>query len=228
MAEVRSVWFALLAVVSFALTFFVPVNSSTQTVKVHGYKHGYHDIIKHYVEVDTGKKYPDSYTTGPDNDHLITVKCPGGRVIMDYDMDYSPLAAAQGASVIMLNPKLMKSMPWQARLFAFAHECGHLNNGDDESEADHYAVKKGVKEGWLKEDWLQPICEDYGDAPSDGEHPSGATRCMQNARWYAQEVGSTETKTEEDKPVIKPLPEPTYKGESARKWWMPWWWPKGE
>jgi len=173
------------------------------------------------IVVDENKKYPDHYTTGPNNDNLITIRCPGAKVIIDYDIP-SPGGAA-GRDLIFLNPKYIKEMPWQARLFMFAHECGHLQKeiDDDESEADHFAVKKGVAEGWLKREHLKPICEDYGDAPADGAHPSGRTRCLQNARWFEEEIAKKEA---------PPLPEPKHEDHPAenpkfdvhKHWWQFW------
>jgi hypothetical protein len=39
------------------------------------------------------------------------------------------------------------------------------------------AVNFGVKEGWLKQEHLKPICRSWDNTPETATHPSAARRC---------------------------------------------------
>src|SRR5688572_30380598 len=68
-------------------------------------------------------------------------------------------------SRIVLNMRLLNKQPGLVRLFVFAHECAHGIVGGSELKADCYAVKQGVKEGWIDEKGTKQICDSFEGAP---------------------------------------------------------------
>jgi hypothetical protein len=89
-----------------------------------------------------------------------------------------------------MNPRLLKRWPAIVRLFVFHHECGHHHVGGSELAADCWAVKEGVREGWLDRPGLQQVCRSFGNGPATPTHPAGATRCASLERCFATAVAA--------------------------------------
>jgi hypothetical protein len=85
--------------------------------------------------------------------------------------------AVPDRQLLVINPKLLSFQPRPVRLFVFQHECGHHHVGASEMNADCWAVRRGVLDGWLDRAGLVQICKSFGDAPVTATHPSGARRC---------------------------------------------------
>lgn len=79
--------------------------------------------------------------------------------------------------MIILNPTKMNGLSDAVRLYVYAHECGHQVYGPREIRADCYAVERGKREGWLKEEGMEEVCSFITPHPGDWIHPPGPKRC---------------------------------------------------
>jgi hypothetical protein len=111
-----------------------------------------------------------------------TLRCGGMRNVLDPRLPGLGLAAP---GVVVFNPQLINQQSSTVRLFVFHHECGHHHVGGSEMGADCWAVKQGVRQGWLTRDSLGPICRSFGNGPATATHPSGASRCASLERCFA-------------------------------------------
>jgi hypothetical protein len=102
------------------------------------------------------------------------LRCSGVRNVLDPRLPNLGIAAP---GVLVLNPGLLNRQSEIVRLFVFHHECGHHRVGASELKADCWAVKEGVKGGWLDRGGLAEACRSFGNAPPTPTHPSGARRC---------------------------------------------------
>jgi len=110
------------------------------------------------------------------------LRCGRVRNVLDSRLPNLGVAAP---GVLVLNPGLLNRHSEIVRLFVFHHECGHHHVGASELKADCWAVKEGVKHGWLDRDGLAQACRSFGNAPSTATHPSGARRCANLDRCFA-------------------------------------------
>src|SRR5262245_63881260 len=76
------------------------------------------------------------------------LRCQKVRIVTDPRL---PSEGAAAPGVLILNPRMLNQQPPTVRLFVFHHECGHHQIGDSELKADCWAVKQGVRDGWLDE-----------------------------------------------------------------------------
>jgi hypothetical protein len=113
------------------------------------------------------------------------LRCGGARNVVDPHLPNLGLAAP---GVLIMNPRLLNRWPATVRLFVFHHECGHHHVGASETGADCWAVKQGVRAGWLDRASLQQICRSFGNGPATATHPSGAVRCASLDRCFATAV----------------------------------------
>lgn len=79
--------------------------------------------------------------------------------------------------MIILNPSKLEELTDAARLYVYAHECGHQLLGPKETAADCYAVKRGRREGWLTREGMTEICTFLAPHRGDWVHPPGPVRC---------------------------------------------------
>lgn len=79
--------------------------------------------------------------------------------------------------IIILNPTKLEGLSEAARLYVYAHECGHQLYGPKETKADCYAVKRGKRDGWLNRSGMNDICTFLAPHPGDWVHPPGIKRC---------------------------------------------------
>jgi hypothetical protein len=93
-----------------------------------------------------------------------------------------------GTKLLVLNPTLVARQPGTVRLFVFHHECGHHHVGASELSADCWAVRRGVRDGWLDGAGLVQICKSFGNAPASSTHPSAIERCSNLNRCFAEAV----------------------------------------
>jgi hypothetical protein len=112
-------------------------------------------------------------------------QCKGARIVSDSNL---PSEGAAAPGVVVLNPRLLNVLPGAVRLFVFSHECGHHAVGESELEADCWAVRQGVREGWLDAKGLVQVCESFEDAPPTATHPSGRKRCSNLDKCFATAV----------------------------------------
>ena len=50
---------------------------------------------------------------------------------------------------LILNTKKITGLSTPVKLYIYSHECGHQFEGPDETKADLFAIRRGVKWGWL-------------------------------------------------------------------------------
>jgi hypothetical protein len=115
------------------------------------------------------------------------LRCGNARNVVDPRLPNLGLAAP---GVLVMNPRLLNRWPATVRLFVFHHECGHHHVGASELAADCWAVKQGVRQGWLDRASLQQICRSFGNGPATSTHPSGASRCASLDQCFASAVAA--------------------------------------
>jgi hypothetical protein len=115
------------------------------------------------------------------------LRCGTNRNVLDRHLPNLGLAAP---GVVVFNPRHLSRWPDTVRLFVYHHECGHHHVGGDELAADCWAVKAGVREGWLDRDGLRHVCRSFGGGPATSTHPSGARRCASLDRCFATAAAS--------------------------------------
>jgi hypothetical protein len=111
-----------------------------------------------------------------------SLRCPNTRAVLDSQLPNLGLAAR---GVVVFNPRLLNRQTDTVRLFVFHHECGHHYVGGSETGADCWAVKQGVRQGWLNREGLAQVCRSFGNAPETPTHPSGASRCASLDQCFA-------------------------------------------
>ena len=111
-----------------------------------------------------------------------SLRCGATRNVLDPRLPNLGLAAP---GVVVFNPRQLSRWPDTVRLFVFHHECGHHHVGGNELAADCWAVKEGVRQGWLDRGGLAQVCRSFGDGPATPTHPSGTRRCASLDRCFA-------------------------------------------
>jgi hypothetical protein len=122
-----------------------------------------------------------------------TVRCANVDVVMDRRL---PSEGAAAPGVLILNPRMLNEQPAIVRLFVFHHECGHHHVGDSELKADCWAVRQGVRDGWLTQRGLKEVCDSFEDAPETSSHPSGRRRCRNIDQCFATALAALPPRTE--------------------------------
>ena len=78
---------------------------------------------------------------------------------------------------LILNTKKISGLSTQVKLYIYSHECGHQFKGADETKADLFAIRRGVKWGWLDAQGMEDICAFISQLKGDSVHPPGPKRC---------------------------------------------------
>jgi hypothetical protein len=91
---------------------------------------------------------------------------------------------------LILNTKKISGLSTQVKLYIYSHECGHQFIGADETKADLFAIRRGVKWGWLDAQGLEEICVFISQLKGDAVHPPGTKRCETMRAYYRQLLGS--------------------------------------
>jgi hypothetical protein len=89
---------------------------------------------------------------------------------------------------VILNPERIKDLPTPVKLYVYAHECGHQFVGRSEEAADCFAVKRGRRYGWLKQEGLEDICAFISKLKGTWNHPPGPVRCEKMRVCYRDAV----------------------------------------
>ena len=116
-----------------------------------------------------------------------SLACGSVRVRLDRSI---PSEGAAAPGFLVLNPRMLRSQPDSVRLFVFHHECGHLHVGQNELEADCWAIGRGVREGWLDRTGLKAVCRSFDGMPETATHPSAKRRCRNLDRCFASSVAA--------------------------------------
>jgi hypothetical protein len=113
-----------------------------------------------------------------------TLKCGNVRNALDRRLPNLGISIPANR-LLVINPMLLARESKTVRLFVFNHECGHHHVGASELNADCWAVRRGVEEGWLDKVGLGEVCQSFRGAPATPTHPSGPRRCSNLDRCFA-------------------------------------------
>jgi hypothetical protein len=92
---------------------------------------------------------------------------------------------------LILNGKRITGLSTQTKLYIYSHECGHQFEGADETKADLFAIRRGVKWGWLDAEGMEDICVFISQLKGDSVHPPGPQRCETMRKYYRKLVGAS-------------------------------------
>jgi hypothetical protein len=87
---------------------------------------------------------------------------------------------------LILNSKKIEGLSTQVKLYIYSHECGHQFEGPDETKADLFAIRRGVKWGWLDAQGMEDICTFISTLKGDSVHPPGPQRCETMRKYYRE------------------------------------------
>jgi hypothetical protein len=89
---------------------------------------------------------------------------------------------------VILNTKKISGLTTQVKLYIYSHECGHQFVGANEVEADLFAIRRGVRWGWLDAQGMEDICTFISQLKGDSVHPPGPKRCETMRKYYRELV----------------------------------------
>ena len=150
--------------------------------------------------------YEGSPNSGPSLDDYLKSVGPDGKLIAHGALKLDGKAVNCGKRPTVLNPnfdswggafpgflilnnKKMNGLSSQVKLYIYSHECGHQFIGADETKADLFAIRRGVKYGWLDASGIEDICTFISQLKGDAVHPPGPQRCETMRKYYRQLVG---------------------------------------
>jgi hypothetical protein len=95
-----------------------------------------------------------------------------------------PDAAMNNGQAILINPFVLASFPTVLKLWAYAHECGHVFSGADEIGADCWGVTTGKHQGWFPPQAFAYLIQLFGNNPGNLTHPPGPVRIQAMMQCY--------------------------------------------
>ena len=149
--------------------------------------------------------YRGSGSSGPSLDEYLKSVGPDGKLIAHGALKLDGKSVNCGKRPTVLNPnfdswggafpgflilnnKKMNGLNAQVKLYIYSHECGHQFIGADETKADLFAIRRGVKYGWLDAQGVEDICTFISQLKGDAVHPPGPQRCETMRNYYRQLV----------------------------------------
>ena len=102
---------------------------------------------------------------------------------------------------VILNTKKINGLSTAVKLYVYSHECGHQFVGPDETKADLFAIRRGVKWGWLDAVGMEEICTFISTLKGDAVHPPGPQRCETMRNYYKQLIESGTTQSASTPPA---------------------------
>jgi len=96
---------------------------------------------------------------------------------------------------LIINTKKITGLSTPVKLYIYSHECGHQFEGPDETKADLFAIRRGVKWGWLDAAGMQDICTFISTLKGDAVHPPGTQRCETMRKYYNELIESGTTQS---------------------------------
>jgi hypothetical protein len=108
---------------------------------------------------------------------------------------------------LILNTKKITGLSTAVKLYIYSHECGHQFEGPDESKADLFAIRRGVRWGWLDAVGMEDICTFISTLKGDAVHPPGPQRCETMRKYYTELIESGTTQSAS----APPPPPPSFK-----------------
>ena len=92
---------------------------------------------------------------------------------------------------LILNTKKISGLSTQVKLYVYSHECGHQFEGADESKADLFAIRRGVRRSWLDAQGMEEICVFISQLKGDSVHAPGPKRCDIMRKYYRQLIDNS-------------------------------------
>lgn len=93
---------------------------------------------------------------------------------------------------VILNTQKINGLSTQVKLYIYAHECGHQFIGANETKADLFAIRRGVRWGWLDAQGMEEICTFISKLKGDAVHPPGPQRCETMRNYYRELVSGSQ------------------------------------
>lgn len=94
---------------------------------------------------------------------------------------------------LILNTTKINGLSTAVKLYVYSHECGHQFEGPDETKADLFAIRRGVRWGWLDAVGMEDICTFISTLKGDAVHPPGPQRCETMRKYYRQLIEADAT-----------------------------------
>jgi hypothetical protein len=149
--------------------------------------------------------YEGSPSSGPTLDEYLKSLGPDGKLIAHGALKLDGKSVNCGTRPTVLNPnfdswggafpgflilnnKKMNGLSAQVKLYIYSHECGHQFIGADETKADLFAIRRGVRYGWLDAQGIEEICTFISQLKGDAVHPPGPQRCETMRKYYRKLV----------------------------------------
>ena len=101
---------------------------------------------------------------------------------------------------LILNMKKIGGLSTQVKLYVYSHECGHQFIGANETKADLFAIRRGVRRGWLDAQGMEEICTFISQLKGDSVHPPGQKRCKTMRTYYRELVSGAQQATSGSRP----------------------------
>lgn len=91
---------------------------------------------------------------------------------------------------LIMNTAKIQGLSTQVKLYIYAHECGHqfATVGANETKADLFAIRRGVRWGWLDAQGMEEICTFISKLKGSAVHPPGPQRCETMRAYYRELV----------------------------------------
>ncbi|MEM8575461.1 MAG: hypothetical protein AAGF48_12595 [Pseudomonadota bacterium] len=89
---------------------------------------------------------------------------------------------------LIMNTAKIKGLSTQVKLYIYSHECGHQFIGASETKADLFAIRRGVRWGWLDAQGMEEICTFISKLKGSAVHPPGPKRCTTMRNYYRELV----------------------------------------
>ena len=162
-----------------------------------------------------------STTSGPSLDEYLKQIGPDGSIVGHGQLKIDGKAVNCGKRPTVLNPnfdswggafpgflilntKKISGLSTQVKLYIYSHECGHQFEGADESKADLFAIRRGVKWGWLDAQGMEDICVFISQLKGDSVHPPGPQRCETMRKYYRQLIEASGQQAQAPSDATKP------------------------
>jgi hypothetical protein len=162
-----------------------------------------------------------STTSGPSLEQYLKQIGPDGQIVAHGKLKIDGRAVNCGKRPTVLNPnfdswggafpgfvilnnKKISGLSTQVKLYIYSHECGHQFEGADETKADLFAIRRGVKWGWLDAQGMEDICTFISQLKGDSVHPPGPKRCETMRKYYRQLVEGSQQQASTPAPSPRP------------------------
>ncbi len=109
---------------------------------------------------------------------------------------------------LILNTRKIIGLTTAVKLYVYSHECGHQFVGPDESAADCFAMRRGVRWGWLDDRGMDDICAFISQLKGDAVHPPGPKRCVDMRKCYADALATSPKPAVVPQEAATPQPKP--------------------